>query len=902
MKDEEKTREQLQDELARMRQQANELPALEDQRKRPEEKPYPSEELFRLIVDSSQDLVSLVSVEGYYVYVSPSHETVLGYPAQELLGTSPLDLLHPEDLTQFEDWQGADPFRFRARKADGTWIWLEGASYTITWRGRRYVVGRARNVTEQQCVEEELKTRSRQRAAVSELGQRALKESNLSALLEKAVDLIYHNLGVEYAKVLELPPEGDALLLRAGVGWQEGLVGEAMVDTGTDSQAGYTLLSNEPVIVEDLRTESRFRGPPLLCEHGVVSGMSVIIGAQERPFGVLGAHTRERRTFTKDDVNFLQTVANVLAAAIEHERAEEVLRESEERFRATFEQAAVGMVHTAPDGRWIRVNQKFCELLGYTSEELRGGTYDEVTYPGDLEENREHVRRLLAGEVESFYMEKRYVRKGGSIIWADLTASLVRQPNGDPKYFIAAVQDINSRKQAEKALRESEERYKALYEHNPMICLTTGAEGTILSANEFGAQQLGYSSEELVGRSLSDLLYEEDQEIGMRHIRRCLREPSRIAHGEFRKIRKDGSLLWVRETVRATQTNGEMVVFVICEDITEEKRTRRALEEQARLLNLTHDTVTVRDMEGKIRFWNSGAEETYGWSSEEALGKDSSSLLKTRFPKPKEKIESELLHEGRWEGELVHHKRDGSYVVVASRWALQRDDAGSPVAILETNNDITEHKRAQEAMSEIREAERRRIARDLHDVVLQDLASALQTAQFARARLKDAEMSNDLKQELEQVAATLRKASGGLRSAVYDLRMEKDQPFVRAVEALVELNRQMTPERQVRLTVWEGFPRDLPRSVREELLRILQEAITNARRHSKARHVEVILRARQDEVSVEVTDEGRGFDPHSVRYGVGLPGIRERVAALGGKLEVESEVGKGTRVAVSVPI
>jgi hypothetical protein len=110
------------------------------------------------------------------------------------------------------------------------------------------------------------------------------------------------------------------------LGWKEGIVGRTTVDANRDAQAGYTLLSDEPVVVEDLRSETRFRGHPLLREHGVVSGMTVIIRPGGLPFGVLGAHTRERRTFTEDDVNFLRAVANVLAAAIERERAEEKQR------------------------------------------------------------------------------------------------------------------------------------------------------------------------------------------------------------------------------------------------------------------------------------------------------------------------------------------------------------------------------------------------------------------------------------------------------------------------------------------------------------------------------------------------------------------------------------------------
>jgi two-component system sensor kinase FixL len=122
------------------------------------------------------------------------------------------------------------------------------------------------------------------------------------------------------------------------------------------------------------------------------------------------------------------------------------------------------------------------------------------------------------------------------------------------------------------------------------------------------------------------------------------------------------------------------------------------LREQANLLNLTHDTVFVRDADDAITYWNRGAEELYGWKANEALGKVTHQLMQTKFPAPLEEIQAELLRTGRWEGELVHTKIDGTQVVVASRWALQRDDSGKPVGVLETNNDISEHKHAEDAL------------------------------------------------------------------------------------------------------------------------------------------------------------------------------------------------------------
>jgi signal transduction histidine kinase len=170
-----------------------------------------------------------------------------------------------------------------------------------------------------------LETRARQQNAIAQLGQHALEGCGLAVLLEDAVAQIPRILEVEYCSVLELLPDGKALFLRAGTGWKEGCVGHAKLVAGRESPAGFTLSSSSPVIIEDLRTETRFRRPRLLLDHGVVSAVAVIIHGRSKPYGVLGAYTIKRRKFTNDDVHFLQSVANILAAVIDRRQLEEEL-------------------------------------------------------------------------------------------------------------------------------------------------------------------------------------------------------------------------------------------------------------------------------------------------------------------------------------------------------------------------------------------------------------------------------------------------------------------------------------------------------------------------------------------------------------------------------------------------
>jgi len=172
----------------------------------------------------------------------------------------------------------------------------------------------------------ELEARVRQQETVARLGMMALSGTDPDALMDEACVLVAEALGVELVKVLEILPGGDVMLVRAGFGWREGTVGRATVGTNLESQAGYTLISDGPVVVEDLREEIRFRGAALLHDHGVFSGVTVVIRVRDHFFGVLGVHTRQRRIFSESEVRFLEDVAAVLGAAISRGLDEENVR------------------------------------------------------------------------------------------------------------------------------------------------------------------------------------------------------------------------------------------------------------------------------------------------------------------------------------------------------------------------------------------------------------------------------------------------------------------------------------------------------------------------------------------------------------------------------------------------
>jgi len=294
---------------------------------------------------------------------------------------------------------------------------------------------------------------------------------------------------------------------------------------------------------------------------------------------------------------------------------------------------------------------------------------------------------------------------------------------------------------------------------------------------------------------------------------------------------------------------------------------------------------------------NPAFERTTGYAAEEVLGRNCRFLQDEDRDQPALGELRTAVREGRHcTVVLRNYRKDGTLFWNELSIYPVHDEEGCVTSFVGVQNDITERIRAEETLSEIRRAERRRIARDLHDIVLQDLSGALQSLRLTHLQAKRSGTSLDFEEEL----GALGRASSGLRSAIYDLRREKERPFLESVESLVELNQRATPEREIRLVVEEGFYAGLSGKESVELLRVLQEALTNVRRHSAAKNVEVGLRTEDEAILIEVTDDGRGFDPGSGRVGVGLSAMRERVEGLGGEIEVGSRPGQGAEVKVRI--
>jgi PAS domain S-box-containing protein len=258
-----------------------------------------------------------------------------------------------------------------------------------------------------------------------------------------------------------------------------------------------------------------------------------------------------------------------------------------------------------------------------------------------------------------------------------------------------------------------------------------------------------------------------------------------------------------------------------------------------------------------------------------------------------------IMEEGhRSLGERQYRRKDGSLADVEVNVSAVPYDDGRAMCVVA--HDVTERKQAERALEEIREAERNRIARELHDSTLQDIVYALQEVQVMQVMAGD-----EMNPALEDTAEALRRSVEGLRSAIFELRLKEtlNRSLASSLEYLVDLNRRMSRGRyELELIVEDDFPTRLPDRTGQELTRLVQEALTNVRRHAEASRVRVELGLDGELAHVEVSDDGRGFDAANVRTGMGRQSMSQRAVELGGELSVESAPGEGTRVRFLIPV
>jgi diguanylate cyclase (GGDEF)-like protein/PAS domain S-box-containing protein len=580
-----------------------------------------SQERFRQLVETTNVIPWEVDPEhDVFTYIGPQIVQLLGYSLDEWQTPGFWEAhIHPNDRQQaiqhaLENYREHHNYEFEYRMlaADGSTVWLRDIVSLVEEKGKVLLRGFFIDVTHKKATEAVVHGQTEQQRAVAQLGLHALAGKTLPAIMEEAVQLVTSLLKVDYTKLLELDAVNNEFIFRAGTGWKTGVIPHVTrLPATTDTQAGYVLSSKEPIIVLDLNKEKRFKGSSLLREHKIMSGMNVLIGKREAPIGTLSVHTRTRREFTEDELNFMQGIANILSMAIERTRAEEALHSSMKELADIKFALDVSAIVAITDvrGRITYINDKFCEISKYSREELLGQDHRIINSGYHSKEFITNLwKTISSGEVWRGELKNR--AKDGSAYWVDTTIIPFLTENGKPYQYVAIRYDITERKKAEEAIRESEVRFREMADGAPVLIWMADEQQKATYFNKRWLDFTGRSFEEEQGLGWTDNIHPDDKE-------RCI-ESLRIAFEnhtsfeiEYRLRRFDGEYRWLVDNgvPRFTPT-GTFIGFIgSCIDISEHKQSVETIKHQA-----MHDPLTNlpnrKTFEERLEFEFRKAEES----------------------------------------------------------------------------------------------------------------------------------------------------------------------------------------------------------------------------------------------------------------------------------------------------
>jgi PAS domain S-box-containing protein len=635
---------------------------------------------------------------------------------------------------------------------------------------------------------------------------------------------------------------------------------------------------------------------------------------------------------------------------------EQALRESEQLYRSTFELAAVGVAHVKPDGRWLRVNKKLCEIVGYTEAELMQLTFQEITHPEDLPGDLAETEKLLSGSLDMFAMKKRYIRKDGSPVWVNLTASVARDAGGKVKHFITVVEDIHERRESDVARA----RLAAIVESSDDAIISKDLDGVIRSWNVGAMRIFEHTAQEAVGRSITIIIPPERHDEEAQILQR-LRKGERIEHFETVRVTKSGKRIDVSLTISPVRNSKGQVIGVskIARDITERKQaeererqiTAEAVAATAKFRGVFEQTTVfaaITNKDGVLMEANRLCLDACGFRAEDVLGKPFWEAGWWRnFEESRDKIRAAtpLAAQGIPYREMLHYSwADGTERLVDFALYPILDDKGEVLYLHPTGVDVTDIKRAEENYRELakrldaevqartkelddrnadvlrqseqvrrlslrlmitQDEERRHIARDLHDSAGQtltvlgiNLAQLIHDAERIAPKL--AQEGGKIQELVQQLHREIRTTSYLLHPPLLD---ETGLPSALSwyVQGLSERS-----GLAIDLSVEEGFER-LPADMELAIFRLVQESLTNVHRHSGSKTACIRLAREGENVSIEVRDQGHGIPPHRMAEikshgsGLGVRGLRERLRQFGGEMDIESS-GSGTRVLAKIPL
>lgn len=607
-----------------------------------------------------------------------------------------------------------------------------------------------------------------------------------------------------------------------------------------------------------------------------------------------------------------QILALVVCEDITERRVtEDCMRESEERWRALFEHAGVGIAQLSVSEQFLRVNPRLCETLGYSSKTMLRRTCHDFLHPDDLPAMQAHLGELVAGRRPSFSMETRWHRSDDVWLWVDMTVSLVRDGGSAPAYFIAVVQNIDDRKQAEAGFARTTRLLQTLVEESPLPIVSLDLNARVTTWNQAATRLFGWTEEEVLGRELpyvpddetlaADLLWERGLQGDV--------------HGpvELRRRRKDGRmldlLLWpvfVRSEVGDVST--AIGLYVDQSNLKRAEEELSASEERfSKAFRSSPYPIGITDLEtGVCLDINDAALSAFGYRREEVIGQTTSLLGIWSHPKERKQFIERIKSHGNIRNlEIPLNTKQGE---------VRRFLASTEVIVLNgkqclvtIGTDITEQKRAEEALRRselaVREAfeERERLSQDLHDNLLQSLYAVGMGLELTKQRIQRISRTNA--KRLEQSVGQLNQVIREVRTFISDV-----EPPVVLEQTIADLLRALagsftaTGAGEIIVAVDDEAGVRLSPEQRTHVLAIAKEALSNSIRHTKADKRTLSLRRQGNKIRLEISDNGLGFSPAQRRaQGMGLQNMRARARKLRGRIAITSILRQGTTVTLMVP-
>ncbi|GEM_PF-3397720 len=658
------------------------------------------------LMESSGDAIISVDRNAKIIAWNPAAQRLFGFSSEEAIGRPIADVLaSPSVRPQLIDMlkkamRGEEPLQYETLRhtRDGSLVDVSVTVFPVRDQAG-YLVGASaiyRDVTKTRLIQAELRTRLEQEQALVEFARLALRADDLIALLEEAVALVVRTLKVDYCEVLELQPGSTKLLMRAGSGWKPGLVGRATMNTGVDSQAGYTLLSKDPVVVKDLRTETRFRGSQLLIDHEVVSGLSTIIGNADRPYGVLAVHTRSRRDFLEYDVHFLRALAGSIGQVAERLDTRQALRRSEAYFHSLIDNSFDVIVVLDAEGKIRFDNASMRRIFGYEEGEVLGKICFDFVHPQELETARQSVTAAM--RTGSSRLDCRLRRKDGAWLDCVVVLSRIADPEGRSS-VVVNIHDVSARKQAEQARAF----LASIVESSSVAIVGVTCEGKIASWNRAAGEIYGYTAQEIVGQPRS-LLSPEGDAIGAQLLARATRGEHPGLH-EVRRRRKNGEIISLSVSYSPIFDAAGTVVGVASfersptEETRLEQELQRARSYTRNLIESSLDAMLTVDRDLIVTDLNEQTVRLVGTNRDAIIGTRFDAYF-TDGERAAQGIARTLKDGSVSNYDLVLKSATGGEIEVSSNASVFRDEAGQPRGVLVVARDVTHQKQMEQDLRE----------------------------------------------------------------------------------------------------------------------------------------------------------------------------------------------------------